>query len=146
MLKGYRIAFEIPESVVGAYTLDTVDYEAHRTLVSYSGDSHDPMLLEAMRKSLKTKCEVWRYENEVRLTISLSSCLQVVDTDGQAVNYLSFPSSWIVGVDCGIRSNKSSDDNIVSLVKERYPQAGVSKAGFHTTEYQLEYVPMYRCT
>jgi Protein of unknown function (DUF2971) len=142
--KGVRLGFEFPATAPLPFTLIPVVYRENRVKIDFGktiGVTVPHKLNDALLNALKVKSVAWKYEQEFRIIINLEDCVPIQNEAGGSDYYMRFDPSWLKTVDFGARCSVEVKNQIMSILKQNYPNVITSNAAYHATKYALTYGP-----
>lgn len=134
---GIRIGFEFPVNEQ-RYHIEPMIYQIERAGFDVSNHPLSDPDQTQMRKIMRTKSMVWRYEDEFRLITAATLCHQNPPPNN-AMDFLPFDSAWVKRIDFGLRHNVSMRDKIMGALLAQYPHASWFQADYHDDDFALKY-------
>jgi len=130
---GVRIAFEMPLTTNG-FIIEKVQYQAHRVAFDTT-DFDEEKRNKSAFNAMRTKCNIWAYENEFRLLAIPEPCRKI-----GGLEFLNFEYPWVKKVYLGARYPKDDQrEKFLSTLRSRCPNAEVYDASVARSGFALAY-------
>jgi len=138
--RGVGIVFN-PRPLQSAVTYSVwkrIRYQQERIRIPFPPTPQvDPF--EVMLSLQTTKGTHWSYEREWRLLFPHPDYPKIRDTRSTRLEFVEFPSKSVLGVILGSRfSHCEVRDQLLSAIKDSFPQAALHQAVPHQTQYQID--------
>ncbi len=131
--KGFRLHFDPSLLNFTVIQKANVDYTKERVQIPASLNTQYPQYDKIMRKSMRTKCECWNYEKEVRFFISSNLC-----SSSSGKNFIGFSINALKRIDIGMRAEEF--EPVQDLLKENnYKHIQLYKSKMHDLNFAIEY-------
>lgn len=138
--RGIRIGFEFPENKQ-RYGIAPMNYRPERAVFDISKQPLTDPTNAQMREIMRTKSEVWKYEDEYRLITASSICYRKPPPN-DVLEFLPFDSAWVRRVDFGLHHDVSTRDKMIKDLATQYPHVSWFQAVYHDEEFALCYQPI----
>ncbi|HZL13479.1 MAG TPA: DUF2971 domain-containing protein [Verrucomicrobiae bacterium] len=142
--RGLVVAFDHSYEIFQSGTsLFSVSYVPKRILWEFEWKVRldDLKTQDALVKTMSSKSEDWRYEQELRQVFSLSELKKKMLGKKKVGYFHPISSRAIVGVSLGVRCSKNLEKKVRSLLKRPHlSHIKLDRAVLHETDFALEFV------
>lgn len=140
--KGFCIGFDTNSSFFNRKRSD-VDEFYHLRKVSYSKTRPTKLVsqLDGVELFL-IKSEAWKYEQEWRMCAVLEDSEETISTTPFPIHLFKFPNSAVKEIILGACIENHVKENILSVVRKKYPKIAIKQAKISTEEFDLEFIEL----
>ena len=140
--KGFCIGFDTNSSFFNRKRSD-VDEFYHLRKVSYSKTRPTKLVsqLDGVELFL-IKSEAWKYEQEWRMCAVLEDSQETISATPFPIHLFKFPNSAVKEIILGACIENDVKENILSVVRKKYPKIAIKQAKISTEEFDLEFIEL----
>ena len=135
--RGLRFTIRYPADV----KLHRINYVPERIAISRELEPNHPDFAAALSKTLSTKWDAWRYEEEVRLLVDAKTAYSE-KTPTSTKEFVHFKPEWIERIDIGTGADVHLVKMVTEIRRQKYRHAELNRAKIHASDYLLDYEPI----